>query len=122
MLSTSWHDHEVPSLDILIFARDGGFGCSRGEAQYLINEMDLRKRNSQSLTSSGMGKGTTNFISNVPSWRDGHDEDLGVESGPEDSPEIGRLGGQGPAHVGEVHHFMFGWSGRHLGIFVCTKW
>ena len=32
MLSSGWHDHEVPSFDILVFAPDCGFAGTGGES------------------------------------------------------------------------------------------
>lgn len=43
MLGTSWHHHEVPSFDILVFARDCGFAGTGGESQGLVNGVDLKE-------------------------------------------------------------------------------
>ena len=46
MLSASRHDHQVSSLDILIFARNGGFAHARSERQGLVDRMNLEEKKS----------------------------------------------------------------------------
>ena len=41
MLSTSRHNHEVSSFDILVFTSNSGLADSRGEGQGLVNGMNL---------------------------------------------------------------------------------
>ena len=42
MLSASRHDHEVPSFDVLVFTRDGGFADAGGESEGLVDGVDLK--------------------------------------------------------------------------------
>ena len=41
MLSTSRHNHEVSSFDILVFTSNSSLADSRGEGQGLVNGMNL---------------------------------------------------------------------------------
>ena len=44
MLSTSWHNHEVSSFDVLVFTSNSGLADSRGEGQGLVDGMNLSER------------------------------------------------------------------------------
>ena len=41
MLSTSRHNHEVSSFDVLVFTSNSGLADSRGEGQGLVDGMNL---------------------------------------------------------------------------------
>lgn len=49
MLSTSRHNHEISSFDILVFTSNSGFAYSRGESQGLVDGVNLGKIPRQSL-------------------------------------------------------------------------
>ena len=124
MLSTSRHNHEVSSFDILVFTGNGGFAYSRGKSQGLIDSVDLWETSVSFWTggaedhpSQASRKARTDLISDIPTDRHSHEHDLRVETRPKHSPEFARLGGQSRGHVGEVDHLMFGGSGRHVGVF-----
>lgn len=50
MLSTRRDDHEVSSLDVLVFASNGRFAHTRGESQGLVDGVNLRDNSIQSIS------------------------------------------------------------------------
>lgn len=86
------NDH-ITSLDFLLLSSDHCLADTRSEDQVLIDRMDL--------------------FSDIPSNRDGHDDQLRALAGPEDISELGVLRWNGVDSLEMLH--LLG-RGRHVGV------
>ncbi len=94
VLCARWHNHQIPSLNILILSIDRRLPFPARKCQRLVHGMY--------------------FISNISANWDGHQHHLRVEARPQDFSKLSRRRGESRGHLREVDHIVCRRTGVRL--------